>query len=56
MRDQDVTALDDADKLRTLARWLDLYDARRDADDTSDEVQQDLRRIAMNIETGVYGN
>lgn len=48
-----VSALDDATKLRVAAQYLDAIDARRGGD-ISDEVQQDLRRIAMNIELGRY--
>ena len=40
--------LTDAEKLRVLAAWLDLEDAK--AGRIGDEVQQDLRRIASIIE------
>lgn len=42
--------LDDAGKLRLLADWLDLKD-KEISNDRSDEVQQDLRRIADYLET-----
>jgi hypothetical protein len=44
---------DDATKLRQVAQLLDAVDARRGGDQ-SDEMQTDLRRIAMNIELGRY--
>jgi hypothetical protein len=50
-----TSRLADADKLRFIARWFDQLDARKNDDEnTSDEVQKDLRRIAMNIELGAY--
>jgi len=49
----DVSAVDDATKLRQVAQLLDALDARRGGDQ-SDEMQVDLRRIALNIELGRY--
>jgi hypothetical protein len=42
--------LDDAGKLRILAAWLDLEE-RQGLPDPSDEVQQDLRRIADHLDS-----
>ena len=41
----------DGDKLRALADWFDVRDAKRGLHD--DEVQQDLRRIAQNVDLWV---
>jgi hypothetical protein len=46
---RDGIEISDADKLRLLATWIDLDDVRRGVVGT--EVQDDLRRIAKQIET-----
>lgn len=60
-RTTDTEPLSDAEKLRALAAWFDLYDSdpstamrlfRESVDESgaSDEVQRDLRRIADHVE------